>query len=273
MKYTNSLNETQSDNLDVRIYDIASRFGKRDPDTFVWTIDNHQIYTMARALIDSEEDRIVKYNEPEQRDPTSGETLLAPVTAAKSAMLERGVPYAQFKDMFPKFLARYDTAPVLRQLEMSEKDAADPKGEYKGPNLTFDRLNTMRLFAEKKSREGAKVLSINLETLLCLVDTVQHHEYVPRDVWQTGTPPTLNNDYDYYNVAVRRCHDPENVFVFPAAYANNYDGELLDQEGISFIANGWFDVGQDADGCDSFTPTLEKGDEVLGWQAMPKYLT
>jgi hypothetical protein len=288
VSYTEKLTTTQSENLDVRILEIFSRFGIRSKTgSYEWTFDNHQIFKMARALLDSEEARIVKANEPEQRDPTGEKTLLTPVIEAKVAMRQRGIPFAKFTDMFPKFLAKYDTEPVLRQLEISEKDAADPNGVYDGPNLTYDRLNIMRDFVAQQSDRCATRVLINPETLLCLIDTIQHHEYVPRDapsvtllmddylqsLWLTGTPPTLNNDYDYYNVAVRRCHDPENVFVFPAAYANNYDGELLDQDGISFIANGWFDVGQDADGCDSFTPTLEKGDEVLGWQAMPKYLT
>jgi hypothetical protein len=89
--------------------------------------------------------------------------------------------------------------------------------------------------------------------------------------WETGTPPTENNDYDFYIVAVRRAHDPENVWVFPAAYANNYDGELQDQDGIEFIANGWFDVGPHRYADPMFVPTLEKGDEVVGWQQLPKY--
>ena len=59
-------------------------------------------------------------------------------------------------------------------------DVADPRAEYKGPKLTFDRLLRMRDFAAKQASEGAAVVKINVETLLCLIDTVQHHEYVPR---------------------------------------------------------------------------------------------
>jgi hypothetical protein len=70
----------------------------------------------------------------------------------------------------------------------SEADAADPRGEYKGPNLTFDRLNRMRDFAAKQSEEGATTVKINVETLLCLIDTVQHHEYVPRQSAPVAKP-------------------------------------------------------------------------------------
>lgn len=258
MSYTQKLSETQRENLDVRVFELMSKFGTRNPETMQWTFDNHQVFNAVHALLDSEEEQVVRFSElptvkehvfvpnelidrltkfrhcmsyndsyfsephgelkritaefehavkrshdraSEQRDPTSGETLLTPVIEAKVAMRQRGIPFAQFKEMFPKFLEAYDAR------------------------------------------------------------------------WRTEVPPTLNNDYDYYNVAVRRCHDPENVYVFPAVYANNYDGEFQEKDGIPFIANGWFDVGQDVDGCESFTPTLEKGDEVLGWQAMPKYRT
>jgi hypothetical protein len=162
-----------------------------------WTFDNHQIFLMARALLDLEEARIVKFNDKERRE------------------------------------------------------AAQANGDPIGVIMQVIGSGTLNL-------EGAPGITLMME------------EYL-QSLWQTGAPPTLNNDYDFYNVAVRRCHDPENVWVFPAAYANNYDGELQDQDGIAFIANGWFDVGQDADGGDSFSPTLENGDEVLGWQPMPKF--
>ncbi len=256
MSYIEKLTETQRENLDVRAFELMSKFGTRNLETMQWTFENHQIFNMIQALLNSEEEQIVRlsgfpvlkdhvlipkelvgrftklrylmsyndsyFSEPngelkritqemekavtrsddryaEQRDPTSDQTLLTPVIAAKNAMGERGVPYAQFKEMFPKFLENYDAR------------------------------------------------------------------------WQTGTPPTVNNDYDFYIVAVRRGHDPDNVWVFPAAYANNYDGELQDQDGIDFIAHGWFDVGPDRDADPLFVPTLDKGDEVLGWQPMPKY--
>lgn len=168
-------------------------------------------------LLNAEEAKeMIRYllSDQEQRDPTSGQTLLTPVIEAKKAMADRGIPFAQFQEMFPKFLAAYDSVPVMM-----------PKGQA---------------LAEK-------------------------------DQWCTGTPPTLNNDFNYYIVAVRRSHDVENVYVFPAAYANNYDGELLDQDGVAYIANGWYDDDTDDDGGVKFTPTLEKYDEVLAWQPMPKY--
>jgi hypothetical protein len=201
MSYTEKLTETDGENLDVRVIEILSKFGARNSETMQWTFDNQKVFALARALIDSEASHIMEVLKSEQWDPTSDKTLLTPVIEAKSAMGQRGIPYAQFKDMFPKFLEAYDAQ------------------------------------------------------------------------WKTGTPPTENNDYDHYIVAVRRAHDPESVWVFPAAYANNYDGELQDQDGIAFIANGWFDEAKDADGCDSFSPTLDKGDEVLGWKPMPKYHT
>jgi hypothetical protein len=68
---------------------------------------------------------------------------------------------------------------AISQHKDSLTDAADPKGDYQGPNLTFDRLTRMRDFAAKQSCEGATTVKINTETLLCLIDTIQHHEYVP----------------------------------------------------------------------------------------------
>jgi hypothetical protein len=201
MRYTEKLTKTEGENLDVRVIEILSKFGERNSETMQWTFDNHKVFALARALLDSEASRILEVVKSEQWDPTSVKTLLTPVIEAKAAMNQRGIPYAQFQEMFPKFLEAYDAQ------------------------------------------------------------------------WKTGTPPTLNNDYDFYIVAVRRDHDPESVWVFPAAYANNYDDDLQDQDGIAFIANGWFDIGHDRYGHDLFTPTLDKGDEVVGWQPMPKYST
>jgi hypothetical protein len=310
MNYTDRLTETQQDNLDGRIFETAQKHGKRSLADYTWKFDNDQFFLMARELLNSEAERIVKVNEPEQRDPTSGQTLMPHVLYAKSAMTQRGIPYAMFKEMFPKFLAEYDLVPAQRAIEISEKDAADPKGEYEGPNLTFDRLEIMRDFVAKQSDQCAPMVRINPETLLCLIDTIQHHEYVPQakmaahiigvilpvvgsgtlhlegepgvtmmmddylqSLWQTGTPPTTEGDYDFYNVAVRRCHDPEKVYVFTAAYANGYDSELRDRDGNEFIANGWYDVNDDASGEFStfFSPTLDRGDIVEGWQPLPKW--
>lgn len=120
-------------------------------------------------------------------------------------------------------------------------------------------------------RSGTNLLNADeAKQMIRYLLEAQEHSHL-QSKWQTGTPPTLNNDFDYYIVAVRRSHDQENVYVFPAAYANNYDGELQDQDGIDYIANGWYDDGADHDGTVSFVPTLENGDEVLGWQPMPKY--
>lgn len=95
-------------------------------------------------------------------------------------------------------------------------------------------------------------------------------------LWQTGTPPVENGEYVYFNVAVRRAARelfPDEVFVFTAAYCNAYGDELYDQDGKEFIANGWYDIGHEADReyntC--FVPTLESGDEVVGWQPLPKW--
>ncbi|KVC83999.1 hypothetical protein WI75_04835 [Burkholderia ubonensis] len=92
--------------------------------------------------------------------------------------------------------------------------------------------------------------------------------------WQTGAPPTKADDYDEYIVAVRRKTAPDRVFVFASNYANQYGKEeLQDQDGNEYIADGWYTVGHDTSGeFDSlFMPALEDGDEVLGWQSLPKW--
>jgi hypothetical protein len=251
----------------------------------------------------------------EQRDPTSGQTLMPHVLDAKSAMAKRGIPYGMFKEMFPKFLAEYDLVHAQRAIEISEKDAADPKGEYEGPNLTFDRLEIMRDFVAKQSDQCAPMVRINPETLLCLIDTIQHHEYVPQaqevaqqivppvdvvlpvvgsgalnldgaggviismkdyvaafgkggdcsNTWRTDTPPVADGDFIFYNVAVRRALG--GVYVFTAAYASKYADEMVDKDGNEFIANGWYDI----DNEDNFEAMLGNGDELVGWQPLPKW--
>jgi len=62
MIYTEKLSETQSDNLDVRISEIASKFGTRNLETMQWTFENHNIFRMIRTLINSEERRILRAN-------------------------------------------------------------------------------------------------------------------------------------------------------------------------------------------------------------------
>jgi len=92
--------------------------------------------------------------------------------------------------------------------------------------------------------------------------------------WQTGTPPTKKGEYDEYIVAVKRKHDTRKVFVFSAYYANEHGKEELhDQDGNQFICNGWFNMGHDmSDEFDAlWVPMLGDGDEVLGWQELPKW--
>lgn len=96
----------------------------------------------------------------------------------------------------------------------------------------------------------------------------------PLTTWQTGAPPTKAGDYDEYIVAVRRKAVPGRIFVFASNYANNYGKETLsDDEGNEYIADGWYTIGHDSSGeYDSlFMPMLDDGDEVIGWQALPKW--
>jgi hypothetical protein len=44
MSYTAKLTETQQDNLDVRIVDIAKKHGKRTMTDATWTFANHETY-------------------------------------------------------------------------------------------------------------------------------------------------------------------------------------------------------------------------------------
>lgn len=267
MSYTEKLTNRQQENLDVRIFSIASKFGTRNLETMQWTFDNHQLFMMASALLDSEEKRIVQANS-EQRDPTSGETLLGPVVQAKEAMLQRGIPYAQFKDMFPKFLSAYDAVPVMTP---KEEGALGDRGAFdawmnaplkQGDYTTSD-------FVEGEPRYTA-FEGTDEDFLLALWKAARAS--ASQD-WQTGVPPTKEDDSDFYIVAVRRANNSEKVFVFCAAYANNYSNEMRDRDGNEFVANGWFDVTDDPSGefSELFTPILEAGDEVVGWQPLPKY--
>lgn len=95
-----------------------------------------------------------------------------------------------------------------------------------------------------------------------------------QEPWQTGTPPTKAGDYAEYIVAVRRQAVPDRVFVFSSNHANNYGADdLRNQDGDEYVADGWYTVGHDTSGeYDSlFMPMLEDGDEVLGWQPLPKW--
>jgi hypothetical protein len=105
---------------------------------------------------------------------------------------------------------------------------------------------------------------------------VEQHEAAPTDArahWKTGSPPTKDGEHREYIVAVRRAHDKRRVFVFAASHANNYADDLRDQDGKEFIADGWYDIGEDPSGEFNtlFTPTLGPDDEVLGWQELPKW--
>lgn len=60
-----------------------------------------------------------------------------------------------------------------------QQDISNTKGKYTGPNLSFDRLVEMRALAAQQSVEGVNLVSINTETLLCLIDTINYHEYLP----------------------------------------------------------------------------------------------
>ncbi|WP_236870698.1 hypothetical protein [Burkholderia pseudomallei] len=104
----------------------------------------------------------------------------------------------------------------------------------------------------------------------------EQHEAATVDArarWKTGTPPTKDGEHNEYIVAVRRAYDKRRVFVFAASHANNYDDELRDPDGNEFIADGWYDIGEDPSGEFNtlFTPTLGPDDEVLGWQELPKW--
>ncbi|WP_429499062.1 hypothetical protein ACQUFY_08190 [Robbsia andropogonis] len=100
-------------------------------------------------------------------------------------------------------------------------------------------------------------------------------EAKPASDWRTGTPPTKEGKFDEYIVAVQRKAIADRVSVFSAHYANNYGdgGDLCDRDGEAFIADGWYSIGEDPSGdFDSlFTPLLEEGDAVLGWQPLPTW--
>ncbi|WP_176331570.1 hypothetical protein [Burkholderia vietnamiensis] len=93
-----------------------------------------------------------------------------------------------------------------------------------------------------------------------------------RAAWQTGVPPVKKGSYAGFIVACRRKHNGE-VYVFEANYANQYAEELRDDDGEEFTAHGWYDVAQDIHGEYSsvFSKTCGEGDEILGWQPLPKW--
>ncbi|WP_175992654.1 hypothetical protein [Burkholderia vietnamiensis] len=94
-----------------------------------------------------------------------------------------------------------------------------------------------------------------------------------RAAWQTGAPPVKEGSYAGFIVACRRKHNGE-VYVFEANYANQYAEELRDDDGEEFTAHGWYDVAQDIHGEYSsvFSKTCGEGDEIIGWQPLPKWI-
>jgi hypothetical protein len=52
--YTDSLTEVQSANMDMRIHGFAKIHGMRNPQTYTWTIENHELFHMMRGFLDDE---------------------------------------------------------------------------------------------------------------------------------------------------------------------------------------------------------------------------
>jgi len=88
--------------------------------------------------------------------------------------------------------------------------------------------------------------------------------------WQIGNPDIAEGTEREFVAAVRRKHNGK-VYVVSATFANKYDDEMIDRDGETFIADGWFTCGADMSGEVSsvYAPLLESGDEVLGWQSLP----
>jgi hypothetical protein len=97
----------------------------------------------------------------------------------------------------------------------------------------------------------------------------------PVPAWQTGNPDIPKGKEREFIVAVRRKHRSE-PFVFPATYANEFtdDDGLSTRDGGAYVANGWHLTGLDMSGefNNVYEPlALNDGDEVVGWQALPKW--
>lgn len=95
--------------------------------------------------------------------------------------------------------------------------------------------------------------------------------------WRTGEPPVAEGKAEEFILAVRRKNSGNRVFVFSATYANQFtdDGCLSGRDGDECIANGWHLVGLDTSG--EFDQVYEavalsEGDEILGWQPLPKWI-
>lgn len=93
-----------------------------------------------------------------------------------------------------------------------------------------------------------------------------------RPKWQTGVPPVAKGECLEFIVA-RRLNYNGAVVVTAAVYANEHSDELTDRDGNDFVADGWYLVGPDPsrDFNEFFEPLLSPGDEVLGWQELPKW--
>ncbi|MFM0165703.1 hypothetical protein PQR39_35405 [Paraburkholderia sediminicola] len=91
--------------------------------------------------------------------------------------------------------------------------------------------------------------------------------------WQAGIPPVKKGDTQELIVAVRRKSVQGRVFVFAATYANQHDDDMCTRDGGEFIADGWYHCGLDMSGQFNvvYEPMLEDGDEVAGWQELPKW--
>jgi hypothetical protein len=90
--------------------------------------------------------------------------------------------------------------------------------------------------------------------------------------WQTDDPPIAEGTECEFVAAVRRKHNRK-VYVCAATFANKYDDEMINHDGETFIADGWFTCGADMSGEVSsvYAPLLESGDEVLAWQPLPTW--
>jgi hypothetical protein len=118
------------------------------------------------------------------------------------------------------------------------------------------------------------------DAVVCAIAALAPSDAVgaPPTSWQTGAPPVPEGKCWEYIIAVRRAQSnpPGKVAVFSANYANKFtdDGCLSDRSGDEFIADGWYVCGLDMSGeyNEVYEPIgLNEGDEIVGWQALPKW--
>ena len=90
--------------------------------------------------------------------------------------------------------------------------------------------------------------------------------------WQSGNPDIPKGTEREFIVAVRRKYNGK-VFVFGATFAHHYENDMHTDEGNEFIADGWYHQGLDSSGEFDrvYRPILDHGDEVVGWQHLPKW--